>query len=302
MYNVFKHKSTVTCASAAHQAVVDLAGRLGAGQYGAELCVECEGGSKRERSMSLLVQPSGEIKYHCHRAGCGFSGTVYSLPDQIPARGEGVGAKTGPKPLTADLHMLSEREVAWFKDRFHLSDSAITSIRRTEHRYALPIYAPNSSIRGWLTRRPWEGSPADTEEARQESSYAFKGLTYMENLDPLLSWYSWYWNPGDIEMERTAFLVEDPISAMRLVNYWDTEQIRGNNFAVSILGTNVNARKIAELQRNVKRLVIMLDADATGQAFMMARKWGQAFDSTRVIVLSKDVKDCSDDEIGALPC
>jgi hypothetical protein len=302
MDNVFKRDTSQRQAALpVHQAIVTLAGRIGVGQHGAELCPECEGGAKHERSLSVLVEAGGQIKYHCHRAGCGLSGTVYSRPDLIPAVGEGTTAKTGPKPLTADLHMLSEREVEWFKNRFNLSHDAVTSIRRTAHRYALPIYAPDSSIRGWLTRRPWEGSPADTEEARRDSAYQFKTLTYMENLDPVMSWYSWYYNPNDVEMERIIFLVEDPISAMRLVNYWDTEQVHGNNFAVSILGTGVNAGKIAELQRNSSRLVIMLDADATGQAFYMARKWGQAFDYTRVVVLSKDIKDCSDDDLAKLP-
>lgn len=286
MDNVFKPRvQNVTFDSVVRQALVDLASRVGVGQYGALQCPECEGGSKHERSLSLNVAPNGEIKYHCHRAGCGLSGTVYSRPDRIPLAGEGVTAKSGPKPLTADLHMLSDREVAWFKTRFYLSDTAITSIRRTANRYALPIYAPNGSIRGWLTRRPWEGSPADTEEARKDSSYEFKALTYMENLDPVQSWYR--------EDRLYTILVEDPISAMRLA-------AEGRR-AVSILGTGVNAGKIAELQRNTKHVVIALDADATGQAFAMARKWGQAFDSTRVIVLSKDIKDCTPEELGELP-
>jgi hypothetical protein len=288
MDNVFKTKPRVTFATVVHQAIVDLAGRIGVGQHGAELCPECEGGAKHERSMSVLVEAGGQIKYHCHRASCGLSGTVYSRPDRIPAVGEGTTAKAGPKPLTADLHMLSDREVAWFKERFHLTDSAITSIRRTAHRYALPIYAPDSSIRGWLTRRPWEGSPADTDEARRDSSYEFKTLTYMETLDPVQSWYG----QGAV---GPVHIVEDPISAMRLA---EVEQPRR---VVSILGTRVNAGKIAELQKHAFSVVIALDADATGQAFAMARKWGQAFDSTRVVVLSKDIKDCTDEEIGELP-
>lgn len=291
MDNVFKTKPRATFATVIHQALVDLAGRIGVGQHGAELCPECEGGAKHERSLSVNVAAGGEIKYHCHRASCGLSGTVYSRPDRIPAVGEGTTAKSGPKPLTADLHMLSDREVAWFKTRFYLSDTAITSIRRTAHRYALPIYAPSGSIRGWMTRRPWEGSPADTEEARKDSSYEFKSLTYMENLDPVQSWY------GLKEAVPTSptYLVEDSISAMRLA---ESDPARRT---VAILGTGVNAGKIAELQRNTFSLVIALDADATGQAFAMARKWGQAFDSTRVIVLSKDIKDCTPEELGELP-
>jgi hypothetical protein len=287
MDNVFKQsRATPPAVLAVHQAIVTLAGRIGVGQHGAELCPECEGGAKHERSLSLLVEAGGQIKYHCHRAGCGVSGTVYSRPDLIPAVGEGTTTKTGPKPLTADLHMLSEREVEWFKTRFNLSEGAITSIRRTAHRYALPIYAPDSSIRGWLTRRPWEGSPADTEEARRDSSYQFKTLTYMENLDPVMSWYG-------VEDGNDTILVEDSISALRLAGR--------DQRSVSILGTGVNAGKIAELQRNTTRIAIALDADATGQAFAMARKWHCAFDNCRVIVLSKDIKDCSDDELAKLP-
>jgi hypothetical protein len=33
----------------------------------------------------------------------------------------------------------------------------------------------------------------------------------------------------------------------------------------------------------------------------MARKWGQGFAECRVIVLEKDVKDMTDEEIGLLP-
>jgi hypothetical protein len=290
MDNVFKQgRAQSPQALAVHQAIVDLASRIGVGQHGAELCPECEGGVKHERSLSVLVEAGGQIKYHCHRAGCGLSGTVYSRPDKIPAVGEPTTAKAGPRPLTADLHMLSEREVAWFKDRFHISDESITSIRRTAHRYALPIYAPDTSIRGWITRRPWEGSPADTEEARRDSYWDIKALTYMENLDPVMSWY------GIGEIDSPTVLVEDPISAMRLVGFKPAYR------AVAILGTGINAGKIAELQRNNHSIVIALDADATGQAFAMARKWGQAFDSTRVVVLSRDIKDCSDDELARLP-
>jgi hypothetical protein len=289
MDNVFKPRAQSTFDSVVRQGIVDLATRVGVGQHGAVLCPQCEGGSKHERSMSLLVEAGGQIKYHCHRASCGLSGTVYSRPDKIPLVGEVTGTKSGPRPLMADLHMLSDREVAWFKERFRLSDAAITSIRRTAHRYALPIYAPQGSIRGWLTRRPWEGSPADTEEARRDSSYEYKALTYMENLDPVQSWYGRH-NPGP------TYIVEDPISAMRLAEFNDQPRP-----VVSILGTGVNASKIAELQRNNFGIVIALDADATGQAFAMARKWGQAFDSVRVVVLTKDIKDCTDEEIAELP-
>jgi DNA primase len=82
---------------------------------------------------------------------------------------------------------------------------------------------------------------------------------------------------------------------MRIVEFDQTLR------AVAILGTGVNAEKIAEIQKKSTHVLIALDADATGQAFAMARKWGNAFDTCRVIVLSKDIKDSSDEELATLP-
>jgi DNA primase len=73
--------------------------------------------------------------------------------------------------------------------------------------------------------------------------------------------------------------------------------------AVALLGTGLNADKVREIQQVAQHLpvYIALDADATSQAFVLARKWGSAFMSCRVVVLDKDIKDMSDDEIKALP-
>jgi DNA primase len=93
-------------------------------------------------------------------------------------------------------------------------------------------------------------------------------------------------------------LVEDSLSAMRLVEF--DSSLR----TVAILGTGVNAEKVREIQRasvDYDEVMIALDADATGQAFTMARKWGNAFRKCRVIVLSKDIKDSSDEELASLP-
>lgn len=275
-------------ASAAQQAIVDLAGRTGVGQWASQLCPECTGGGSKERSLSLNVEAGGQIKYHCHRSACGFSGTVFSRPDVIPTSGQGVAENASLRPYTGDLHVLSDREVAWFAERFRLpSDIINDNLKRAEHRYAIPIWSPQHAIRGWLTRRPWDGSPADTRDARNDSHTSSKALTYMETDDPVMSWYG---GIGDV-----GYIVEDPISAMRLAAYLDS-----NSPVVSILGTGVNIGKIAELQRHIRYLTIALDHDATGQAFAMARKWGQGFHSCKVCVLDKDIKDSTDEELEGL--
>ena len=284
----------------ARQIIVNMAQGLGAGQYGSQLCPACSGGSTRERTLSLGVEANGIIKFHCHRASCGFSGTAYATPGSVPAVPTGRPAGN-LNPLTADIHPLSDREIAWFKERFHIPESTSTkAIFRTDTRYALPIFSPNGSKRGWITRRPWDGSPADTVSNRNCPQYGMKALTYMEADDPVLSWYS---TEGEEPLcNRTIVLVEDSISAMRLAAWTKEADVTARNVA-ALMGTGVNAGKIAEIQliAGYSSVIIALDPDATGQAFAMARKWGQAFHGCRVLVLSKDIKDMRDIDIAALP-
>jgi hypothetical protein len=298
MDNVFKPRLPVVEDQQARSAIVVMAQQMGPGQRANLLCPSCSGGHTRERSMSLNVEVNGVIKYHCHRTACNFSGTAYAQP--------GLKATIDPRainghinPLTGDLYPLNKVEIEWFKQRFNVS--YVEEIRRTVARYALPIYAPNGSTRGWITRRPWDGSPADTEVNRNDSQYAMKALTYMESDAPVMSWYT---PPQDRDIDVGCVLVEDQISALRLAEWLEHSSRSLTGQVVALLGTGLNASKIAEIQRsltNHSRVVFALDRDATGHAFAMARKWGQAFSECRVVVLSKDIKDCTDEEIGELP-
>jgi hypothetical protein len=125
----------------------------------------------------------------------------------------------------------------------------------------------------------------------------------MEKDEPVLSWYH---PSGNIEeYDRGIYLVEDQLSAMRLIEYFETQWPGHNASAVALLGSGINASKVGEIQRadrdHNRTVHIALDKDATGAAFAMARKWGQAFTECHVLVLDKDIKDMSDDEVGELP-
>lgn len=284
----------------ARQAVVDLAQEKGVGQYASQLCPSCSGGSTRERSLSLSVESNGVIKYYCFRASCGFKGTAYSSEAarivHAPAAQE-----SRLKPFTGEIHPLSKREVAFFESRYGISPGYLSDrIYRTGDRYALPIFAPNGDKRGYIARRPYDHSPADTPAARNDPGYANKAFIYLEKDEPVQSWYH---TGAERDEDYGVILVEDCLSAMRLCS-WADDPVRSVRLsAVSILGTGINAQKVAEIQRESRKMPvsIALDADATGQAFAMARKWGSAFSSCRVIVLNKDIKDMSDEEIHELP-
>jgi hypothetical protein len=278
--------------------VVAMAQQMGVGQNGALLCPECGGGSSKERSMSMLVEASGVIRFHCHRAACGFEGQAYTTPGMAPQRVDAPLANVSHlNPLSADLHPLSEREIEFFERRYGLSRTASSSIRRTASRYALPILDPQGAVRGWITRRAYEGSPAYSSDSAAET----KALTFMEKDEPVLSWYT-IPHHTDEDHDYGVYLVEDQLSAMRLIEYFETSAYQYARVC-ALLGTGLNAQKVGEIQRVAggSRVHFCLDRDATGHAFAMARKWGQAFNKCRVIVLEKDIKDSTDEELDKLP-
>jgi hypothetical protein len=287
----------------ARQGIVDLARRIGFGQWASQLCPKCNGGTSRERTLSIDVGQNGVLKFNCFRASCGFAGTAYTNQGLGPhiAETPTPGARE-LRPLTADLHPLADSELDWFQSHFGLPPAwSKHGLYRTQSRYALPIFRPNGTHRGYITRRPWDGSGADTAENRLDPQWGMKALTYLEADEPVQSWFS------TMEAEHSmqaVVCVEDPISAMRLTSYWETTE--GAEFpmaAVAILGTGLNAGKIHEIQQVARSadVYIALDADATGQAFAMARKWGPGFRRLNVIVLQRDIKDMTDDEIARLP-
>lgn len=299
MATKLSQESTYVNPNSSKAAIVELAQQIGVGQWASRLCPDCEGGSSKERSLSIEVGQNGIIKFHCHRAACGFSGNAYLSP---AAAKLGVKApeqrERGQNPLTDAISPLSEREIAFFLSRYGIPGSTLEGrLYRTESRYALPILRTSGTRRGFITRRPYEGSPADTAANRNDPQYGVKALTYLEADEPCLSWYG-------ASRPECLVLVEDQLSALRLTSFW--EHLEGESYpltAVAILGSGVNAEKIREIQQVASGcdVWLALDADATGQAFAMCRKWGSAFKRCNVCVLSKDLKDSTDEELAALP-
>lgn len=247
-----------------------IAESLGNGQHNGLRCPRC-GDHADEHALAVLVDGAA-IKAICYRASCGFRYNNGGYTKGLASR------PSRARPYTGELRSLDEADYLWFMERFHLPRKAIGEVRKSDGRYFLPILSPEGTRRGWVSRRPWDDSPlCETGLVKQRWDGEPKSLTYMENEEPVQHWTGW-------ALYKPTVLVEDQISALKLAWYVDLT-------AVAILGTGLNEEKVAELQRNTKSILIALDADATGQAFSMARKWGQAFQSCRVIILDKDVKD-----------
>jgi hypothetical protein len=262
----------------AEYAITSLAASLGDGQHSGLACPEC-GPFTSDRAMSMLVDGTA-IKAICHRASCGFRWSTGAGVSRVVSR------PSRARPYTGALRSLDASDTLWLSERFRMAPSSFVAMRKSGDRYFLPIVGPEGTRRGWVARMPWEGSPLSRSGDQAELAKELpKVLTYMDNEEPVQSW------EGNPRCERTVVLVEDQISALRLNRY--VPQF----ISIALLGTGLNEEKVAEIQRYALDVLIALDADATGQAFSHARKWGAGFRSCHVVILSKDVKDSTNEEI-----
>jgi hypothetical protein len=238
------------------------------------MCPSCHGGDSREKSFRLWrTNDFGGVRGRCWRASCSYALTMGVRPEA----GSVAAAPQAPalRPYTGGIYPLPADEVTWFRHRYGYEPREV--FQDGYGLYVLPIYGPFSDLRGYILRQPHKGS------AIHKTHYIGpKAVTYRHIAAPMQAWYRRTGCAG------VAVLVEDQLSAMKVA-----QQARMT--AVALLGTALTAEKVADLQQRVKRVVIALDPDATSIAFDHARKWGQAFESCRVMVLKEDIKDARTD-------
>lgn len=237
------------------------------------VCPSCGGGSSREKSL-LIGDYYGRLSAHCFRAGCG--GWGYGLGSGHAGNAAPAASPSVLRPYTGDRVPLRIQNQEHLLELFGFVPKGTQTVGYTTERldcpYVLPIVAPNGSERGVMEavygphkrRRIWKAKD-----------------------EPMISWTA----EGDYY--DGVYLVEDQISALKLYHF---ASIR----ACALLGTSLNAESVAEIQRNARHVTIALDADATANAFLLARRWGAAFKSCNVQILTKDFKDMSPTEIMGL--
>jgi hypothetical protein len=219
----------------------------------------------------IVSNEGGRIAWYCFRDSCGERGQYFT--------GSGIAEPSEReepplRPYTQPLRWLDAIELEYFKAEYGIraDQAGIKRAFQDGNRYALPIRTYYGDLMGWISRRPW-GAPDDGTA---------KSLTYWHMRGPLLAWNA---SPRyTLDRAPVVLAVEDQLSAIR------AHQMLGVA-TVALLGTGVNQEKIGAIQRHTDNLVIALDKDATGQAFNIARKWGQAFKSCRVLILEHDIKD-----------
>lgn len=231
-------------------------------------CPSCE----RPGKFSIMLE-NGRAVYHCFRATCDLhKGGSFSVNGSRLVRTRSEPRKQEFTPFEGELEYLDDEWIKYLGRKIGFTDRHLDIGRPMyapeEHRIAFPIFSPLGRRRGWSLRSYNHAEP--------------KALTRMDVAEPHMSWYRQ--SPED----GTIMVVEDPPSAIRAAIYRNS---------VALLGTGCGPDYAQELAAHARHVVWALDADATTESLRLHRKYGLMFESSRVLVLEKDLKDMDEEQL-----
>jgi len=229
------------------------------------VCPECGGGSSREKSLNLSKN-EGTVLWNCHRASCEERGAAGDRGNFVRTKQPRQERQRRITPYEGELSYLSDEWKDYMRDalgwdaQHHEVGRAMYAV--ADDRVAYPIYSPLGIRRGWVLRS-------------YDPSCQTKALTRMDMDEPHLSWYR-------TQNNNSCVVVEDIPSAVRASRYTD---------AVALCGTGCGPDYAMEIAAYYKNVVWALDADATGEAIKLMRKYATLFESSSVMVLERDFKN-----------
>lgn len=200
------------------------------------------------------------------------------------------------RPYTGQLKALTADDLVFFLQRYELPAEAAQrniAIDGVSKRYVLPIYGPTNAIRGHVLRMPWDGAP----RLPVWCGYSFpKADTYKHALEPLQSHYfsDEYAPAYDLEGTAALVLVEDQLSAIKLAAYgYDSVALLGVPYFKGSSDSYAGVDRVREIARRAKDgpVIVALDSDMTETALLFAKRWRPMFNSIRVAILDRDLKD-----------
>ena len=233
-------------------------------------CPSC-GGRKK---FSVTRTPHG-VLWNCFKLSCREKGSDIVAGELLPPNKKATKLKLNP--YTREWDHLTVEDRNYFLERFGVIPEG-ARVTSDGCRYLLPVFTPQQWVRGWVAREPW-----DDWAPLSGTGSGPKALLYMHQEGPTQSWY------GDFERSRVV-LVEDQMSGYCVAEAGER--------SCALMGISLDNDKVREIaMQRPQEVIIALDADATEQAFRLARKWGLAFRKTRVAVLEQDLKDTPIDDI-----
>lgn len=255
-------------------------------------CVSCNP-SSGEKSLSVS-KVDGAILYNCFRATCGVRGAVNSRGtwDDLIAR----TSNDGDDRMEEVYHLSQEsRYNDYVTNRiykaFNLSPSRTFSTDIRTGRVVFPNYSPSGEVRGVTLRRYGEGLGGVTG-----SKVIFKPTPEYRGKERRPSWYSLHQN-GVRNTELPLFIVEDPVSAMRLA---DTGAVN----AAALMGVYLTSSGLDELLDTYEphksgNIIICLDNDVPKLAARLRRNLLGLYSAANVSIRvpKDDPKDLTEDEL-----
>jgi hypothetical protein len=250
------------------QQIILYGSTLEVGETIREVCPRCDGGSSREKSLTITLGEDGKLVWNCFRTKCpGVKGTNDHNPSQ----------HREPSPLVKKVRRFEGQTRA-------LTDVQLNRIRTlwgisdppywywTDDlggRIAMSIRSPKYAHRGWVMRSVNPNAQA-------------KALTYINPEEEGMSWYREH-------PQAPTILVEDIPSAVRAAAYLNS---------VALCGTGVGIAKAQEIAEYAgSGVIIALDQDATAQAFKIAEKWSLLWGNVKVLPLTQDIKDMKEKKL-----
>lgn len=233
-------------------------------------CPFCGGGpNERRNSLGLTHREDGALLFHCFRAGCGAAGLLGGPSAFVRTRPQPKPRNT-VDPVEDRLEMCKGNMGCWNMTPTDLYEVGIRFDPETQ-RLALPVYSPSGVLRGRVMRT----MPGDTRQP--------KTLLWMyEDTTPLA------WNRGSSHSDQVV-VVEDIVSAMRL-------QLHGQR-AVALMGTHLTEAAKEELDNEATDVVWALDWDASNKASRWCMETRMYFHHSAVLLIDKDFKDMTDEEV-----
>lgn len=268
--------------------IQQIAANTPVGQESREICPACEGGSTRERSLSVRRSSDTTANFVCYRASCDLGKGAVACHVQ-----DGKVLNWKSKPVTKnkrepELFSLSQDSVDLMMDKYQMTEDHIryAGVKLTkDKRLAFPINGPNRERPGILIKK----EPKLYCGIREYSSIPAKWI-YLRNKDAnLASWYRAFRHTK--KNSDTLVVVEDIISAVRLSDYTDS---------LALLGTDMLRGVIEDIKRHrYKKVWLALDNDAIKKAFHLVRRLSNEL-PMNVMYLERDIKNMPQDDIAKL--
>lgn len=269
----------------------EIAARVQVGSEVRAICPVCNGGSTREHSLSIRRNSETSARYCCYRASCDLGKGMIALTSD---GSRVVGSRFPAKPVDRPYHSLhtyplSQEGLDLLNNKYHLTDDLILYARIKHDKYKrfiIPIFDMNHVERGKVVRKEEK-----IYESAINSKSVPKKLLFKKDANGLSNgWYRKFRYKK--KASDTLVVVEDALSALRLVPYCDSLYLNTASITMGVVN-EIRSQRYDDI-------VLALDNDATSWAFKQLQRKQDVLPQMRLMFLTKDIKNCNEQRLNEI--